>query len=91
LRLEPKGFLKQIFQFFLCDLSNLTVLSRRTSAYLTTTEDDHATENPVKIGVKIVGRVCYVTFRLAEVAVPRDLFPKFQRRIDDLRPGAVAA
>jgi hypothetical protein len=30
-----------------------------------------------------------VTFQLAEVAVPRDLFRKILRRIDDLRPRPV--
>ena len=47
-------------------------------------------EKPVKIGVKVDRHDCYVTFRLAEVAVPRDLFRKFVRRIDDLPPEPVA-
>ncbi len=47
-------------------------------------------EKPIKIGVKVDRHGCYVTFRMAEVAVPRDLFRKFVRRIDDLRPGPVA-
>jgi|TARA_Y100000294_G_scaffold117003_2_gene108587 hypothetical protein len=29
---------------------------------------------------------CYVTFQMAEVAVPRDLFQKILRLIDGLRP-----
>jgi hypothetical protein len=43
-------------------------------------------EKPVKIGAKVVAHGRYVTFRLAEVAVPRDLFRKILRLIDDLRP-----
>jgi len=40
----------------------------------------------VKIGAKAVAHGRYVTFQLAEVAVPRDLFGKILRRVDDLRP-----
>ena len=43
-------------------------------------------ENLVKIGAKVVSHGRYVTFQLAEVAVPRDLFRKILRLIDDLRP-----
>ena len=39
----------------------------------------------VKIGAKVVSHGRYVTFQLAEVAVPRDLFRKILRLIDDLR------
>ena len=39
----------------------------------------------VKIGVKVVRHGRYVTFQLAEVAVPRDLFRKILSLIDDLR------
>jgi hypothetical protein len=39
----------------------------------------------VKIGSKVVRHGCYVTFQLAEVAVPRDLFQKILGLIDDLR------
>ncbi len=46
-------------------------------------------EKLVKIGAKVVRHGRYVTFQLAEVAVPRDLFRKFLRRIDDLRPRPV--
>ena len=42
-------------------------------------------EKLVKIGAKVVRHGRYVTFQLAEVAVPRDLFRKILRRIDDLR------
>lgn len=36
--------------------------------------------------VKIVSHGRYVTLQMAEVAVPRDLFRKILRLIDDLRP-----
>ena len=40
----------------------------------------------IKIGAKVVSHGQYVTFQLAEVAVPRDLFRKILRLIDELRP-----
>ena len=40
----------------------------------------------LKIGAKVVRHGRYVTFQLAEVAVPKDLFRKILRLIDDLRP-----
>ena len=43
-------------------------------------------EKLVKIGAKVVRHGRYVTFQLAEVAVPRGLFEIILRRIDDLRP-----
>ncbi len=39
-----------------------------------------------KIGAKIVRHGRYVTFQLAEVAVPRELFRNILSLIDDLRP-----
>ena len=42
-------------------------------------------EKLVKIGAKVVRHGRYVTFQLAEVAVPRELFRKILRRIDELR------
>ncbi len=39
----------------------------------------------VKIGAKVVRHGRYVTFQLAEVAVPRELFRKILSLIDDLR------
>ncbi len=41
-------------------------------------------EKLVKIGAKGVRHGRYVTFRLAEVAVPRNLFREILRRIDEL-------
>ncbi len=43
-------------------------------------------EKLVKIGAKVVNHGRYVTFQLAEGAVPRSLFQKFLGLIDDLRP-----
>lgn len=39
----------------------------------------------VKNGTKVVRHGRYVTFQLAEVAVPRNLFQKILELIDDLR------
>jgi hypothetical protein len=36
--------------------------------------------------IKIVHHGRYVTFQMAEVAIPRDLFADILRRIDRLRP-----
>ena len=41
-------------------------------------------EKLVKIGAKVVPHGRYVTFQLAEVAVPRELFRKIRSLIDDL-------
>ncbi len=43
-------------------------------------------EKLIKIGAKVVSHGRYVTFQLAEVAVPRELFQKILRLIDGLRP-----
>jgi len=43
-------------------------------------------EKLVKIGAKVVRHGRYVTFQLAEVAVPREVFRKILSLIDDLRP-----
>ena len=43
-------------------------------------------EKLIKIGAKVVHHARYVTFQLAEVAVPRELFRKILNLIDDLRP-----
>ena len=46
-------------------------------------------EKLIKIGAKVVSHGRYVTFQLAEVAVPRELFRKILRLIDGLRPAPV--
>ncbi len=43
-------------------------------------------EKLVKIGAKVVSHGRYVTFQLAVVAVPRELFRTILSLIDDLRP-----
>ncbi len=45
----------------------------------------------IKIGGKIVRHGRYVTFQMAEVAVPRVLFADILRRVDRLRPTPVPA
>ncbi|MCP4330274.1 MAG: IS1380 family transposase [Alphaproteobacteria bacterium] len=47
-------------------------------------------EKLVKIGAMVVSHGRYVTFQMAEVAVPRDLFRKILRLIDDLRRSSPA-
>jgi len=42
-------------------------------------------EKLVEIDAKVVAHGRYVTFQMAEVAVPRDLFRDILRRIDRLR------
>jgi hypothetical protein len=48
-------------------------------------------EKLIKIGAKVVRHGRYVTFQLAEVAVPRRLFRKILSLIDDLRRRSVPA
>jgi hypothetical protein len=48
-------------------------------------------EKLVKIGAKVVAHGRYVTFQMAEVAVPRDLFRGILRLIDGLRRPSPAA
>ncbi len=48
-------------------------------------------EKLVKIGAKVVRHGRYVTFQLAEVAVPRELFRKILSLFDDLRRRPVPA
>ncbi len=43
-------------------------------------------EKLIKIGAKVVRHGRYVTFQVAEVAIPRSLFANILRLIDDLRP-----
>ena len=42
-------------------------------------------EKLVKIGAKVVAHARYVTFQMAEVAVPRDMFAEILRLIAQLR------
>ncbi len=43
-------------------------------------------EKLIKIGAKVVRHGRYITFQLAEVAVPRQLFAEILGLIDGLRP-----
>ncbi len=43
-------------------------------------------EKLIKIGAKVVRHGRYVTFQLAEIAIPRRLFAEILRLIDGLRP-----
>ena len=43
-------------------------------------------EKLIKIGAKVVTHGRYVTFQMAEVAVPRALFADILRRIGGLQP-----
>ena len=45
-------------------------------------------EKLIKIGAKVVRYGRYVTFQLAEIAIPRRLFAEILRLIDGLRPNA---
>ena len=47
-------------------------------------------EKLVKIGAKVVSHGRYVTFQMAEVAVPRDLFHSILRMIEELRRSSPA-
>jgi hypothetical protein len=48
-------------------------------------------EKLIKIGAKIVTHGRYVTFQMAEVAVPKELFQESLRLIDGLRPRTTLA
>ncbi len=48
-------------------------------------------EKLIKIGAKVVRHGRYITFQLAEVAVPRHLFADILCRIDRLRPKPIPA
>jgi hypothetical protein len=48
-------------------------------------------EKLVKVGAKVVAHGRYVTFQMAEVAVPRDLFREILNLIDGLRRPSLAA
>ncbi len=45
-------------------------------------------EKLVTVGAKVVRHDRYVTFQLAEIAIPRRLFAEILRLIDGLRPKA---
>jgi hypothetical protein len=47
-------------------------------------------EKLIKIGAKVVARAKYLTFQLAEVAVPRKLFARILERIARLCPACAS-
>ena len=47
-------------------------------------------EKLIKIGAKVVRHGRYITFQMAEVAIPRPLFAEILRLIDGLRPALVS-
>ena len=47
-------------------------------------------EKLIKIGAKIVNHARYVTFQMAEVAIPRPLFREILRRIERLKQSSVS-
>lgn len=48
-------------------------------------------EKLIKIGAKVVCHARYVTFQMAEVAIPRDLFAEILQLIAELRPPQIAS
>jgi hypothetical protein len=67
---------------------NLTLALRKEVEHRSLTTQQ---EKLVKIGAKVVRHGRYVTFRLADAAVPRSLFQKILGLIDDLRRRPVPA
>ena len=47
---------------------------------------DSLREKLIKIGAKVLRHGRYITFQMAEVAIPRPLFAEILRLIDGLRP-----
>jgi hypothetical protein len=74
-RLQPRHFLRTLALPDAVEHWSLTALRDRL----------------IKIGGKIVRHGRYVTFQMAEVAIPRDLFADILRRIERLRPKPVPA
>ncbi len=82
-RLAPESGLKWLW----CGMSAFD--PKETSALPKEVEHGSLTtlrEKLVKIGSKVVSHGRHVTFQLAEVAVPRNLFREILSLIDDLRP-----
>ena len=67
---------------------NITIIkkARRLSLVLRNMDVRFEESSVFKIGAKVVAYGRYVTFQLAEVTVPRDLFRCILRLIDRLRP-----
>ena len=48
-------------------------------------------EKLIKIGAKVVGHARYVSFQMAEVAIPRNVFANILRMIAELRPPPITS
>ena len=48
-------------------------------------------EKLIKIGAKVVGHARYVSFQMAEVAIPRNVFADILRMIAELRPPPITS
>ena len=48
-------------------------------------------EKVIKIGAKGVGHARYVSFQMAEVAIPRNVFADILRMIAELRPPPITS
>ena len=71
-----------MFATSVIDPKRTSALAKRDGCWSLTT----LREKLVKIGAKVVRHGRYVTFQLAEVAVPRMLFAEILRLIAELRP-----
>ncbi len=61
----------------------------KTVAYDPQRKSPTLREKLIRIGAKVVRHGRYVTFQLAEVAIPRPLFAEILRLIDGLRPASL--
>ncbi len=74
-----------------CTVTSLTTASSHKRTLALPQEVEHWSlttlrETLAKIGAKVVCHGRYITFQLAEVAIPRSLFANILRLIDGLRP-----
>ncbi len=83
---KPRGDQARRFGWFF-DPERTLALAKQDGLFSLTT----LREKLVKIGAKVVSHERYVTFQLAEIAVPRSLFQKILGLIDDLRQRPVPA
>jgi hypothetical protein len=93
-RLSCRRFRDNAVRLQLCALAYYLANFMRTLALPTEVAHWSLTtlrEKPVKIGAKVVSHGRYVTFQMAEVAVPCGLFREILRLIDGLRRPSLAA
>jgi hypothetical protein len=48
-------------------------------------------EKLIKIGAKVVGHARYISFQMAEVTIPRNVFADILRMIAELRPPPITS